>query len=181
MILDGWGKSPDPKVSAIENANTPFVDSLYKTYANANLLTDGMNVGLPEGQMGNSEVGHMNLGAGRIVYQDLAKINLAIKENTLKDEPVLKEAFRYAKEQHKSIHFLGLVSDGGVHSHITHLKGLIEASNAYGVQKAFVHVYRRKGCGPKKREKLSNGPGRVLQGKKHPIGDSDWPLLCHGP
>ncbi len=141
MILDGWGKSPDPKVSAIENANTPFVDSLYKTYANANLLTDGMNVGLPEGQMGNSEVGHMNLGAGRIVYQDLAKINLAIKENTLKDEPVLKEAFRYAKEQHKSIHFLGLVSDGGVHSHITHLKGLIEASNAYGVQKAFVHAF----------------------------------------
>ena len=74
MILDGWGKSPDPKVSAIENANTPFIDSLYQKYPNANLLTDGMNVGLPEGQMGNSEVGHMNLGAGRIVYQDLAKI-----------------------------------------------------------------------------------------------------------
>src|SRR5690606_33068632 len=86
MILDGWGKSPDPKVSAIENANTPFVDSLYKEYANSDLKTFGMNVGLPEGQMGNSEVGHMNLGAGRIVYQDLAKINLAVKENTLKDE-----------------------------------------------------------------------------------------------
>ncbi len=93
MILDGWGKSPDPKVSAIENAHTPFVDSLYKNYANANLLTDGMNVGLPTGQMGNSEVGHMNLGAGRIVYQDLAKINLAVKENTLKEEKELKEAF----------------------------------------------------------------------------------------
>lgn len=94
MILDGWGgKSPDPKVSAIDNANTPFVDSLYKNYPNANLLTDGMNVGLPEGQMGNSEVGHMNLGAGRIVYQDLAKINLAVQENTLKDEKVLQELF----------------------------------------------------------------------------------------
>ena len=93
MILDGWGKSPDPKVSAIDNAKTPFVDSLYTKYPNADLLTDGMNVGLPEGQMGNSEVGHMNLGAGRIVYQDLAKINLAVKENTLKDEKVLTAGF----------------------------------------------------------------------------------------
>ena len=96
MILDGWGKSPDPEVSAVDKANTPFIDSLYKNYANANLLTDGMNVGLPEGQMGNSEVGHMNLGAGRIVYQDLAKINKAVKENTLSSEPVLKRAFEYA-------------------------------------------------------------------------------------
>ena len=93
MILDGWGKSPDPKISAIDNANTPFIDSLYGNYPNANLLTFGMNVGLPEGQMGNSEVGHMNLGAGRIVYQDLAKINLAVDENTLKDEKVLQDAF----------------------------------------------------------------------------------------
>src|SRR5690606_38452360 len=97
MILDGWGKSPDPKVSAIAQANTPFVDSLYTQYPNADLLTDGMNVGLPEGQMGNSEVGHMNLGAGRIVYQDLAKINKAAKEDTLKNEDVLKAAFEYAK------------------------------------------------------------------------------------
>ena len=86
MILDGWGKSPDPNVSAIAQANTPFIDGLYTKFPNANLLTDGMNVGLPEGQMGNSEVGHMNLGAGRIVYQDLAKINLAVQNNTLKDE-----------------------------------------------------------------------------------------------
>ncbi|MFT5943358.1 MAG: 2,3-bisphosphoglycerate-independent phosphoglycerate mutase, partial [Sediminicola sp.] len=127
MILDGWGKSPDPKISAIENADTPFIDSLYKKYPNANLLTDGMNVGLPEGQMGNSEVGHMNLGAGRIVYQDLAKINLAVKDNTLKDEKVLKDAFLHAKENNKPVHFLGLLSDGGVHSHISHLKGLINA------------------------------------------------------
>lgn len=141
MILDGWGKSPDPKVSAIDNADTPFVDSLYKNYANANLLTDGMNVGLPEGQMGNSEVGHMNLGAGRIVYQDLAKINLAVKENTLKDEKVLQEAFAYAKKNNRPVHFLGLLSDGGVHSHTEHLKGLIRAGNKYGLDKMFIHAF----------------------------------------
>ncbi len=141
MILDGWGKSPDPKVSAVDNANTPFIDSLYKNYPNANLLTDGMNVGLPEGQMGNSEVGHMNLGAGRIVYQDLAKINLAVKENTLKDEKVLKDAFLHAKTHNKAVHFLGLYSDGGVHSHISHLKGLIEASETYDLENVFVHAF----------------------------------------
>ncbi|SHJ18097.1 phosphoglycerate mutase [Arenibacter nanhaiticus] len=141
MILDGWGKSPDPKVSAIENANTPFIDSLYTTYANANLLTDGMNVGLPEGQMGNSEVGHMNLGAGRIVYQDLAKINLAIEQDTLKDEQVLKDAFLHAKKNNKTVHFLGLLSDGGVHSHTSHLKGLISASESYGIKNTFIHAF----------------------------------------
>lgn len=141
MILDGWGKSPDPKISAIANADTPFVDSLYKNYPNANLLTDGMNVGLPEGQMGNSEVGHMNLGAGRIVYQDLAKINLAVKENTLKNESTLKDAFIYANKNNKAVHFLGLLSNGGVHSHISHLKGLIEAGESAGVSKMFVHAF----------------------------------------
>ncbi|MFY7758117.1 MAG: 2,3-bisphosphoglycerate-independent phosphoglycerate mutase, partial [Flavobacterium stagni] len=89
MILDGWGKSPDPKVSAIDNANVPFINSLYTQYPNAELRTDGLNVGLPEGQMGNSEVGHMNLGAGRIVYQDLAKINLAVQNHTLSKEQPL--------------------------------------------------------------------------------------------
>ncbi len=141
MILDGWGKSPDPKVSAIAQAKTPFVDSLYTQYPNSNLLTDGMNVGLPEGQMGNSEVGHMNLGAGRIVYQDLAKINKAVSEDTLKDETVLKEAFEYAKANNKAVHFLGLVSNGGVHSHISHLKALINASQENGVEKSFVHAF----------------------------------------
>ena len=141
MILDGWGKSPDPKISAIDNAKTPFIDSLYNNYPNANLLTFGMNVGLPAGQMGNSEVGHMNLGAGRIVYQDLAKINLAIKENTLKDEKVLRDAFAYAKKNNKAVHFLGLVSDGGVHSHTEHLKGLIQAGHAYGLDKMFIHAF----------------------------------------
>jgi len=141
MILDGWGKSPDPKVSAIDNANVPFINSLYKNYPNAQLRTDGLNVGLPEGQMGNSEVGHMNLGAGRIVYQDLAKINLAVAHQTLAKEQVLVDAFTYAKENNKKVHFLGLVSDGGVHSHTSHLRGLIDASQEYGLDQVYVHAF----------------------------------------
>ena len=141
MILDGWGLSPDPKVSAIDNANTPFIDSLYTKYPHATLRTDGLHVGLPEGQMGNSEVGHMNLGAGRIVYQDLAKINLAVKNKILANEPVLIDAFKYAKSNNKPVHFLGLLSDGGVHSHIDHLFGLLDAAEDYGVQNTFVHAF----------------------------------------
>ncbi|WP_140484845.1 2,3-bisphosphoglycerate-independent phosphoglycerate mutase [Flavobacterium sp. GSA192] len=141
MILDGWGKSPDPKVSAIDNANVPFIDSLYKKYPSAQLRTDGLHVGLPEGQMGNSEVGHMNLGAGRIVYQDLAKINLAVANKTLAQEQVLKDAFQYAKDNNKKVHFLGLVSDGGVHSHTSHLRGLIDATQDYGLDQVFIHAF----------------------------------------
>ena len=141
MILDGWGKSPDPKVSAIDNANVPFINSLYKNYPSAQLRTDGLHVGLPEGQMGNSEVGHMNLGAGRIVYQDLAKINLAVANKTLSQEQVLKDAFQYAKDNHKKVHFLGLVSDGGVHSHTSHLRGLIDASQDYGLKDVYIHAF----------------------------------------
>ena len=100
-----------------------------------------MSVGLPEGQMGNSEVGHMNLGAGRIVYQDLAKINLAVENNTLGKEPVLEQAFNYAKENNKPIHFMGLVSDGGVHSHINHLKGLLTAASEFGITEKYVHAF----------------------------------------
>jgi 2,3-bisphosphoglycerate-independent phosphoglycerate mutase len=141
MILDGWGNSPDPKVSAIDNAEIPFINSLYAKYAVGQLRTDGLNVGLPEGQMGNSEVGHMNLGAGRIVYQDLAKINLAVANNTLAQEQVLVDAFQYAKDKNVNLHFLGLVSDGGVHSHTSHLRGLIDATQAFGLQKVFVHAF----------------------------------------
>ena len=141
MILDGWGKSPDPKVSAIDNANIPFINSLYQKYPSAQLRTDGLNVGLPEGQMGNSEVGHMNLGAGRIIYQDLAKINLAVQNKTINHEKVLLDAFAYAKTNYKKVHFLGLVSDGGVHSHINHLKGLIDATQEFGLQNVFVHAF----------------------------------------
>ena len=141
MILDGWGKSPDPKVSAIDNAKVPFINSLYQNYPSAQLRTDGLNVGLPEGQMGNSEVGHMNLGAGRIVYQDLAKINLAVAHQTLAKEQVLVDAFTYAKDNNKKVHFLGLVSDGGVHSHTSHLRGLIDASQEYGLDQVYVHAF----------------------------------------
>lgn len=141
MILDGWGKSPDPKVSAIDNANVPFINSLYTQYANAQLRTDGLNVGLPEGQMGNSEVGHMNLGAGRIVYQDLAKINLAVQNKTMNQEKPLLDAFQYAKDNHKKVHFLGLVSNGGVHSHTSHLYGLLDAANDFGLEKIFIHAF----------------------------------------
>ena len=141
MILDGWGKSPDPKVSAIDHANTPFIDALYTKYPNASLRTDGLHVGLPEGQMGNSEVGHMNLGAGRIVYQDLVKINLAVQHKTLQEEQVLKDAFDYAKTNNKKVHLLGLVSDGGVHSHINHLFGLLDAANDSGLKDVYVHAF----------------------------------------
>ena len=141
MILDGWGMTQDPNVSAIAQANTPFVDSLSSSYPHAQLRTDGMHVGLPEGQMGNSEVGHMNLGAGRIVYQDLAKINKAVTEGTLAKEPVLQEAIQYAKQNNKAIHLLGLVSDGGVHSHIEHLKGLLNVCAHEDLEQVYVHAF----------------------------------------
>ena len=141
LILDGWGITQDPKVSAIAQAKTPYIDSLYKNYPNAQVRTDGMNVGLPEGQMGNSEVGHMNLGAGRIVYQDLVKVNLAIKNDTLSKELVLKQAFDYAKKYNKKVHFLGLLSNGGVHSHIEHLKGLVSAAYKEEVENVFIHAF----------------------------------------
>ena len=140
MILDGWGNSPDPKVSAIDNANTNFIDSLYKKYPYSTLRTDGLHVGLPQGQMGNSEVGHMNLGAGRIVYQDLTKINISIEQNKLKKEKVIVETFEFAKKNNKKIHFLGLVSDGGVHSHTNHLKGLIDIAKEYNIE-SYIHGF----------------------------------------
>ena len=141
MILDGWGKSPDPKVSAIDNANIPFINSLYTKYSNAQLRTDGLNVGLPEGQMGNSEVGHMNLGAGRIVYQDLARINLAVQNSSMHTEKPLLDAFQYAKANNKKVHFLGLLSNGGVHSHTSHLYSLLDAASEYGLEKVYVHAF----------------------------------------
>lgn len=150
LILDGWGITQDPKVSAIYNAKTPFINSLYKDFPHASLRTDGEHVGLPEGQMGNSEVGHMNLGAGRIVYQNLAKINNALKENTLAQEKVLLDAFDYAKQHKKNVHFLGLVSNGGIHSHIDHLKGLLKAANQNNVENVFLHAFTDgRDCDPK--------------------------------
>jgi len=142
MILDGWGMSPDPKISAIEQANTPFIDSLYQNYPHATLKTYGMHVGLPDGQMGNSEVGHMNLGAGRIVYQDFAKINKAVAEGSFAQNEVLQSALDYANKEGVNVHLLGLCSDGGVHAHTSHLRALIdffEASNEHS--NTFIHAF----------------------------------------
>jgi len=141
IILDGWGETQNPDVSAIYQAKTPFFDSLIKNYPNSNLRTDGYNVGLPDGQMGNSEVGHMNLGAGRIVYQDFVKINNAVNDGSLAKEEVITKAFDYAKKEGKKVHFLGLVSDGGVHSHISHLKGLLNAAHEADLNDVFVHAF----------------------------------------
>tara|TARA_R110001632_G_scaffold125748_1_gene239155 strand:- start:18250 stop:19767 length:1518 start_codon:yes stop_codon:yes gene_type:complete len=150
MILDGWGITQDPKVSAIYNAKTPYINSLYDLYPSAELRTDGEYVGLPEGQMGNSEVGHMNLGAGRIVYQNLAKINIAVREGKLSKEQELVKAFNYAKKHKKNIHLLGLVSNGGIHSHINHVKGLLDAANDNDVINVFLHAFTDgRDCDPK--------------------------------
>lgn len=150
MILDGWGITQDPKVSAIYNAKTSYIDSLYGKYANASLRTDGEYVGLPEGQMGNSEVGHMNLGAGRIVYQNLVRVNMAVKNKTLRKEKALLDAISYAKENNKNIHLLGLVSDGGIHSHIDHLKGLLNVAAENNLKNVFLHAFTDgRDCDPK--------------------------------
>ena len=141
MILDGWGIAKDKNVSAVDKANTPFMDSLYGRYATSKLQASGLAVGLPEGQMGNSEVGHMNIGAGRVVYQDLVRINKALDDNELASNPVLNNAFSYALQHKKRVHYIGLVSDGGVHSHIGHLKGLISLAHQKGIQDLFVHAF----------------------------------------
>ena len=141
MILDGWGKTKNPSVSAITCAKTPFIDSLYENYSNAELLTHGKHVGLPEDQMGNSEVGHMNLGAGRIIYQDLAKINKIIENNKLKEEKTIIKAYNYAKKNNKKVHFLGLLSNGGVHSHINHLIELLKIAKSENLNKLYIHAF----------------------------------------
>ncbi|SEJ32209.1 phosphoglycerate mutase [Cyclobacterium xiamenense] len=141
MILDGWGIAPNPEVSAIDKAKTPFIDSLYEKYPHSRLDASGLAVGLPEGQMGNSEVGHMNIGAGRVVYQDLVKINKAVQEGALSRDPVLKAAFDDAKVNGKKVHLVGLVSDGGVHAHIFHLKGLCDAARDNGMEDVFIHAF----------------------------------------
>jgi len=140
LILDGWGIGDKSKSDVIFNANTPYMDSLYTKYPNSQLQTSGNNVGLPEGQMGNSEVGHLNIGAGRIVYQDLVRINKAIEDNSIASNPVLADAFNYAKEKNTAVHFIGLVSDGGVHSSDKHLYKLCDLTKDYGLNKVFIHA-----------------------------------------
>ncbi|MBF9253032.1 2,3-bisphosphoglycerate-independent phosphoglycerate mutase [Pontibacter sp. 172403-2] len=141
VILDGWGIATHPEVSAIAKAKTPFFDAILQQYPNTRLQASGEAVGLPEGQMGNSEVGHMNLGAGRVVYQDLVRINKAIAEHQLGTIPVLADAFAYAKENNKPVHFIGLLSDGGVHSHINHLKALCSVASDQGLRDVYIHAF----------------------------------------
>lgn len=141
MILDGWGIGKKDNTDAIYNAKTPYMDYLAKTYPTAQLLTSGENVGLPDGQMGNSEVGHLNIGAGRVVYQDLVKINKACKENTIAKNETLVEALTYAKNTGAAVHFLGLVSDGGVHSLDKHLYKLCDITKDFGLTDVFIHAF----------------------------------------
>lgn len=141
MILDGWGIANNKKYSAIDQGQTPFIDSLYAKYPNSKLEASSGAVGLPEGQMGNSEVGHMNIGAGRIVYQDLVRINKAFEKSEIDQHPILEEAFSYSKKQNKNIHIMGLVSDGGVHSHINHLKGLCTVAKTRAISNLYIHAF----------------------------------------
>src|SRR5215211_7828790 len=150
IIMDGWGLGKVYSSDAIQHAKTPFVSSLYKKYPNTTLITCGEAVGLPEGQMGNSEVGHLNLGAGRTVYQELQRINVAVKDGSFAKNDHLLASIRYAKNNNKPFHLLGLVSNGGVHSHINHLKAIIDICNTEGLKKVFIHAFTDgRDCDPK--------------------------------
>ncbi len=141
MILDGWGIGNHTKSDAIYSTPTPYWDSLLAKYPHSELQASGENVGLPDGQMGNSEVGHLNIGAGRVLYQDLVKINKAIASGSILDNPEIKSAFSYAKENNKAIHFMGLTSTGGVHSSFEHLFALCDIAKKYGLEKTFIHCF----------------------------------------
>ena len=141
MILDGWGIGNHTKSDAIFSTHPEYITKLTETYPHAQLRTDGENVGLPDGQMGNSEVGHLNIGAGRVVYQDLVKINRACKDGSILANPEIVAAFEYAKSKGANVHFMGLVSDGGVHSSIEHLFKLCDISKHYGIENTFVHCF----------------------------------------
>ncbi|MCU0403402.1 MAG: 2,3-bisphosphoglycerate-independent phosphoglycerate mutase [Chitinophagaceae bacterium] len=162
IIMDGWGLGQVPEADAIRAANTPFVDSLYEKYPNTTLTTCGEVVGLPEGQMGNSEVGHLNLGAGRIVYQELQRINVAIKTGEFQTNEAILNSIRYARDNNKPLHLLGLVSDGGVHSHINHVKAIADLCKAEGLTNVLVHVFTDgRDCDPK------SGLGFVTELQQH--------------
>lgn len=141
LILDGWGKGKNYKGNGITTSRATFVESLDRDWPHALLQTSGEAVGLPDGQMGNSEVGHLNIGAGRVVYQQLVLINKAFREGTVSKNKVLTEAFRYALDHGKKVHFIGLLSDGGVHSHIQHLLGLCDSAKSYGLSRVYVHAF----------------------------------------
>ena len=141
VIMDGWGLGKVPLSDAIQQAKVPFVSSLYNQYPHSTLITCGEEVGLPEGQMGNSEVGHLNIGAGRIVYQELQRINVAVRDGELANNKTLLAAIQYAKENNKPLHLLGLVSDGGVHAHTAHLKALCDICKTQGLTNVYIHAF----------------------------------------
>ena len=150
VIMDGWGLGKVASADAIQNANVPFTRSLYSKYPNTTLITCGEAVGLPDGQMGNSEVGHLNLGAGRVVYQELQRINVAVRDGSFAKNEILLNAVRFAKGNNKPLHLLGLVSNGGVHSHIHHLKAIVDVCKAEGLTDVFIHAFTDgRDCDPK--------------------------------
>ncbi len=167
MILDGWGDGKRDRTNAIYTQGTPEIDTLRKKYPVSHLITCGEDVGLPEGQMGNSEVGHLNIGAGRIVYQDLVKINIACREHRLLENPEIKAAYEHTKQSGKQLHFMGLCSHGGVHSSLNHLYEFLSVASQYGLEKVFVHcLMDGRDCDPK------SGKGFLeeLQGKCEETG-----------
>ena len=167
IILDGWGHGDKTKSDAIFNASTPFIDSLYTKYPNSELLTDGENVGLPKGQMGNSEVGHLNIGAGRIVHQDLVRINKACLDGSIENTQALKESFNYVKKNNTKLHLIGLVSDGGIHSHQDHLYKLCELAQRNQLDKVFIHAFTDgRDCDPRSGKGLIKKLEQKLYGAK---------------
>jgi 2,3-bisphosphoglycerate-independent phosphoglycerate mutase len=186
LILDGWGYGKKDQSDAAYAANTPFFDSLLQKYAHSKLEASGEAVGLPVGQMGNSEVGHMNLGAGRVVYQELGRINKAISDGSIKRNKTLVEAFEYAKTNNKPVHFIGLLSNGGVHAHINHLKGLCDAANEQGLKNVFIHGFLdgrdtdpNSGLGfvNELEEHLKHSTGKIMQWTGIPAGkELNWPM-----
>ena len=168
--MDGWGLGKVASADAIQNAKTPFVSSLYSKYPNTTLITCGEAVGLPDGQMGNSEVGHLNLGAGRIVYQELQRINVAVRDDSFAKNEVLLNAIRFAQKNNKPLHLLGLVSNGGVHSHINHLKAIIDVCKKENLSEVFIHAFTDgRDCDPKSglgfikelQQHLNNSVGKI--------------------
>ncbi len=169
--MDGWGLGKIKSSDAIQNADVPFVSSLYSKFPNTTLITCGEAVGLPDGQMGNSEVGHLNLGAGRIVYQELQRINVAIRDGSFVKNEYLLASIRYAKENNKPLHLLGLVSDGGVHSHINHVKAICDVCKTEGLTNVFIHAFTDgRDCDPKSglgfikelQEHLNKSVGKIV-------------------
>lgn len=182
LILDGWGIGDRAKDDVIYNTPTPHWDKLLAAYPHSQLQASGENVGLPDGQMGNSEVGHLNIGAGRVVYQDLVKINRACADKSIFSNPEIVDAFTYARENGKQVHLMGLVSDGGVHSSLDHLFVLCDIATEYGIDKTFVHCFMDgRDTDPRSGKGFIEALEKHLSGKERGHRFDYRPLLCYGP